>query len=62
MWIAIWILCTTVCQPIQEVDTKKFKTKEQCIEYAKDGAKELLQTPGATQVGYKCIQSDEKDA
>ena len=60
MWIPLWIFCTTFCQPLEEVESKRFKTKEECMAYAKQSAQELASLPNAVQVGYKCVP--EKDA
>lgn len=60
MWIAMWIFCTSVCQPLEEVTPKRFETKEECEVYAQQGARELSAMPEAVRVGYKCHK--EKDA
>ena len=53
MWMPLWVVCIgVVCQYLELVEPKVFKTKQECEKYALESALELQQ--GADRVGYKC--------
>lgn len=53
----MWLVCIGIsCQPLELMDEKSFKSKEECEKFAIDTAKELAKE--YDRVGYKCSKSD----